>query len=101
MRFFSGMIPQHVSFQISVSKDGKAACCAPVRYFTRVGSFVHIQSHLLNIHIGCNDVVSHQCVSKCAFEENQLQWLNSYTVCTCVVSPHYERGSVSSNDYFR
>ena len=61
-------------------------CCARSDY----------QSHLLNIHIGCNDVVSHQCVSKCAFEENQLQWLNSCNYCKhcvhlCGFSPLWER----------
>ena len=36
---------------------------------------------LLKIHIGCNDVFSPQCVSKCDFSEKQVEWLSSCTVC--------------------
>ena len=36
---------------------------------------------LFNIHIGCNDVFSPQCVSKCDFSEKQVDWLSSCTVC--------------------
>ena len=36
---------------------------------------------LLKIHIGCNDVFSPQCVSKCDFSEKQVDWLSSCTVC--------------------
>ena len=36
---------------------------------------------LFNIHIGCNDVFSPQCVSKWDFSEKQVDWLSSCTVC--------------------
>ena len=37
---FSCMVPHHVSFQIISLNAGILAHCAPVRFFTRVGSFV-------------------------------------------------------------
>ena len=41
-----------------------------------------------------------QCVSKCAFSHQHLDWLSSCNVYISVVSPQCELGSGSSNIYF-
>ena len=41
--FFSWMIPYHVEFQLICSNARKFACCASIRFFPWVGSFVHPQ----------------------------------------------------------
>ena len=40
---FSSVHTHHVMFQISSCNAGKLACCASVRLFFRVGSFVALQ----------------------------------------------------------
>ena len=40
---FSSVHPHHVGFQLISCNAGKLACCASVRLFFRVGSFVALQ----------------------------------------------------------
>ena len=48
---FSCVIHHHVGFQLTSSNAGKLACCASVRLFSRVGSFVVLQSAWLDCSI--------------------------------------------------
>ena len=47
-RLFSCVVPHHVQFQLTSCNAGKLACCASVRLFPRVGSFVLLQIACLN-----------------------------------------------------
>ena len=74
------------------------SCMTFLQYASPFCASSDCRSHLLNIRIGCNNAVSPPCVSKCAFSDEQLDWLSSCTVCTCVVSPQCELGSGFSSD---